>query len=139
MGEIALQRTADWRVRLRDYVLGKMGEPFRPGRHDCALFAAGAVEAMTGRDLAAEWRGKYRTLKRGESLLRERGFEDHEDVCRALLPEVAPAFAQVGDVAVIEIDGGVALGVVQGEVVYCLHPGGAAIVPRARMVRAYRV
>lgn len=136
---IEIERLPDWRERLYRYVMAVMNDPFRPGRHDCALFAAGAVEAMTGTDLAADWRGKYRSMAASRKLLAERGYDDHEAVCREMLPEVAPSFAQVGDIAVVEQDEGKALGIVQGEVIYCLHVGGSAIVPRERMVRAYRV
>ena len=33
--------------------------PFARGTNDCCMFAADAVLAMTGRDLAADWRGTY--------------------------------------------------------------------------------
>lgn len=110
--------------------------PFRPGHHDCALFAAGWVKLVTGRDLARGWRSTYRSLRRGQQLLEEAGFADHVALAAAHLPEIAPAFAQVGDLAVLETQ---AFGIVAGEMIYCLRPEGLGLVPREAMRRAFAV
>lgn len=110
--------------------------PFRPGRHDCALFAAGWVKLVTGRDLARGWRSTYRSLRRGQQLMQDAGFSDHVAFAAAHLPEIAPAFAQVGDLAVLETQ---AFGIVAGEMVYCLRPEGLGLVPRSAMRRAFNV
>ena len=110
--------------------------PFRPGHHDCALFAAGWVKLATGQDLARGWRSTYRSLRRGQQLLEEAGFADHIALAAAHLPEIPPAFAQVGDVAVLETQ---AFGIVTGEMIYCLKPQGLGLVPRSAMRRAFQV
>jgi len=110
--------------------------PFRPGRHDCALFAAGWVRIATGHDLARGWRSRYRSLRRGQQLLEEAGFADHVALAAAHLPEIAPAFAQVGDLAALDDS---ALGIVAGEMIYCLKPQGLGLVPRSTMRRAFQV
>ena len=110
--------------------------PFRPGRHDCALFAAGWVKIATGQDLARGWRSIYRSLKRGQRLLEEAGFADHVDFAASHLPEIAPAFAQVGDLAVLDDQ---AFGIVVGEMIYCLKPQGLGLVPRSAMRRTFSV
>ena len=110
--------------------------PFRPGRHDCALFAAGWVKVMTGQDFARGWRSTYRSLKRGQQLLAEAGFEDHVALAAAHLSEVAPAFAQVGDIAILDDQ---AFGIVAGEMIYCLRTEGLGLVPRSAMLRAFKV
>ena len=133
-----LYRHADWRGRLTTYLSQTAMRPFRPGRNDCALFVAGAIEAMTGEDLARGWRG-YRTLSEGRGTIADAGFEDHVALVADLLPEVAPAFAQVGDVAVLPGDEATALGVVQGENVFCLAPQGMVLVSRLEIQRAFRV
>jgi len=111
-------------------------QPFRPGRHDCALFAAGWVKLATGQDLARGWRSTYRSLKRGQQLLAEAGSEDHVALAAAHLPEVAPAFAKVGDLAVLDDQ---AFGIVAGEMIYCLRPEGLGLIPRGQMRRAFKV
>lgn len=133
-------RLHDWRPRLTEYVIAARARAFRPGAFDCALFAAGAIEAMTGIDPAASWRGGYRTLEDGEALLRSQGYTDHVDAVAALLEEVPPALARAGDMAVVETDEGAALGVVQGAGIYVVTPaGGLGVVDRLRAVRAFRV
>lgn len=104
------------------------------------MFTAGAVKAMTGVDLARGWRG-YRTLKEGERRLSDAGMGGLEGMVASRLPEVAPAFAQVGDVALMRVDGdtGVALGIVQGEGVYVVSPSGMAVISRMMIDRAFRV
>ena len=110
--------------------------PFRPGRNDCALFAAGWVKIATGQDFARGWRSTYRSLRRGQLLLEEAGFADHVDFAAAHLPEIAPAFAQVGDIAVLDDQ---AVGITAGEMIYCLKPQGLGLVPRSAMRRAFQV
>lgn len=133
-------RRADWRSRLAQYLAAVAHRPFRPGQHDCALFAAGAVEAMTGADLASAWRGSYRRLEDGLAALQAAGFEGLPALAAACFPEVAPALAQAGDLAVLPGDEtGAALGVVQGPAVYVLDPRGLAVVSRLHMKKAFRV
>lgn len=133
-------RRPDWRAQLGQYLAEVARRTFRPGAHDCALFAAGAVEAMTGFDAAAEWRGTYRTLAAGRRALQAAGFEDHLALVATFCPEVSPAMASVGDlVAVPADDGEVALGVVQGAAIYCLTPGGMALVSRLHVQKAFKV
>ena len=111
-------------------------QPFRPGRHDCALFAAGWVKIATGQDYARGWRSTYRSMKRGQQLLEEAGFADHVALAATHLPEIAPAFAQIGDLAVLDDQ---AFGIVAGEMIYCLTPKGLGLVPRGAMRRAFAV
>jgi len=133
-------RRADWRARLAQYVASVAARPFRPGAHDCALFVAGAVEAMTGADAARDWRGTYRTLAAGQAALQSAGFLDHVDFVAAICPPVAPSLAQVGDLAALPGDDGpAALGVIQGGGVYCLSPGGLVIVSRLYIEKAFSI
>lgn len=134
-----VRRFDDWEPRLVEYVVGQMQAPFLYGRLDCALFAAGAVLAMTGSDLADGYRG-YRSLKGGQKRLVKQGFADHVELAASLLEEVPPALAHRGDVVVIEGEAGPALGILQGEVVYCLSlANGVVLVPRLNVLRAFRV
>jgi putative hemolysin len=133
-------RRPDWRARLVDYLGRQAAAKFRPGTCDCGLFAAGAVEAMTGFDPAARWRGKYRTLAAGFALVQADGYADHAAVFANLYPDIAPALAQIGDIAVLPGDAGsTALGVVQGGGVYCRQPGGMAVVSRLEIKGAFSI
>lgn len=143
-------RKHDWRVALENYLLSVWREPFQWGRHDCALFAAGAVKAMTGEDPAADYRGRYTTLRGGLRLLKKNGFANHAELAEATFEEIRDpeghpwvAAAQVGDIAAIKVDddGLYALGIVQGSRIYVLRPGEAGIgtVDLLDAERAFRV
>jgi len=134
-----LTRLPDWQARLQAWLIEVGGKSFEPGRHDCALFAAGAVAAMTGEDPAAVFRGRYRTLRGGLRVLRRAGWRDHVAFAAAHLDEINPLMARPGDLAVVPADGGDALGVVQGEWVYVLGLQGMGMVPLTSATRAFRL
>lgn len=94
---------------------------------------------MTGSDPAAAFRGTYTTLEGGLKRLRKAGFEDHVASVRALFEEVAPAFAQVGDIALLADRDGQGLGIIAGETVACLGPRGLAHLPRGFVTAAWAV
>ena len=123
-----------WRNRLTDFLRDNHARPFVPGRWDCAIWAAGAVEAMTGEDLMRGFRG-YRTIPEGKRKLQAKGFEDHVAYVASLLPEVPPAFAQPGDVAVLAEQ---SLGIVQGANVYVFGVNGFGTLPFTVIDRAFR-
>ena len=117
-------RLPDWKQHLTLYLADVARRPFAPGVHDCALFAAGAVQAMTGVDMAAPFRGRYRTLAGGSRILKAAGFVDHIALAAARLAEFHTSRAAPGDLAVIPTPDGDALGLVQGEQVYVLSATG---------------
>lgn len=132
-------RYPDWRARLEAYFRQVGREPFAWGRHDCALFLAGAVEAMTGEDYAAPFRGRYKTPLGAQRVLRKEGFESLAAVASAHLKEIPPAAARVGDGALVRVEGIEALGVVQGPRVRVLTENYAGLVSRAFITRAFEV
>ena len=121
---------------LIEYAADAGQRPFRPGRHDCALFAAGWVKLASDLDPARGWRSTYRSLRRGQQLLATAGFADHVAFAAVHLSEFPPAFAQVGDLAVLDDQ---AFGIVAGEMIYCLRPEGLGLVPRGQMRRAFGI
>lgn len=122
--------------RLNAYLSACRAKAFRPGRHDCATFAAGWVKEATGKDHARGWRGKYASLKKGRAMLEEAGHADHVAFVAAHLEEIPPSFAQTGDLAVID---GWALGIVSAERVFVLSPDGLGHVSLMRAERAFKV
>lgn len=134
-----MTRLPDWRARLTEYLADARNEPFAPGRHDCALFAAGAVAAMTGADYAAPYRGRYSTLRGGLRVLRRDGFDGHVALAAHHLPECPVAFAGPGDLAAVPTPQGEALGVVQGAGIFVPSEAGLAVVPLTAASRAFKV
>lgn len=57
---MGLQRTPTWATcELHDFLMERAEEPFAWGKNDCCLFPADAILAMTGVDIAEDFRGKY--------------------------------------------------------------------------------
>jgi hypothetical protein len=135
-----LLRLPDAQSRLRRWIGSVAGRPMRPGEHDCCLFGAGAIEAQTGIDLAAPFRGRYTTFAGGRRILRKAGYADHVALIAAHLPEAHPSQAQVGDIVIVPGEGGPAVGVVQGAAAYVLTASGRlGLVPLLPVQRLFRV
>lgn len=95
-----MKRREDWPVRLGEFIESRRSMPFRYGENDCCLFAADAVKAMTGDDLAAAWRGKYRSAREALKFVRDAGGLP-KLVSTVLSETVAVALAQRGDVLLV--------------------------------------
>lgn len=135
-----LVRLPDWQVRLTRWLVSVSTRAMVPGQHDCCIFVAGAIEAQTGIDLAAPWRGRYSTFAGGRRILRKAGYEDHVALIAAHLAEAPVVLAQAGDIAVVPSDFGAAGGIVQGTGVYVLSPSGrVAVVPMAPVQRLFKL
>lgn len=135
-----MTRRADWRSRLTAYLVETGNRRFRPGQHDCVLWAAGAREAVTGDDPMRDWRGRYSTIEEGLQLALQHGCSEPWLQVVAGLDEVPPAYGQVGDLALLDgADGLPALGVVQGAGIYVLHPRGVGLVPLTEARRVWRL
>ncbi|WP_109464410.1 DUF6950 family protein [Albibacillus kandeliae] len=134
-----MKRLPDWKPRLMSYLVRAARRPFKEGEHDCALFLAGGVEAMTGEDYAAPYRGRYSTTLGGLRILKKDGFEDHVALAAHHLKEKPVAFAGVGDGAAVPTSDGPALGIVQGEGIYLLTPARIAIYPLLRAHKVFEV
>lgn len=133
-------RLSDWRTRLAAHIAAHARVPFRPGHHDCALFASGGREALTGVDVLAPVRGCYSTIEEGFELAVQHGYASPFDAVVDGLEEIPPAYAQVGDLALVDGDVGLpAMGIVQGELVCVLHPRGLAMLPLTDVRRAWRI
>lgn len=132
-----MTRAPGWRSRLSAYVAQVSRDPFAFGQNDCALFAAGAVLAMTGSDYAAPYRGRYTTLIGGLRHLRRAGFADHIALAAATFPTAKRG--SPGDLAVVETPDGPALGVVQGAGIYVLGPDAVHLVPLSHAATFFEV
>ena len=134
-----LTRLPDWQPRLHAWLRAINGRPIEPGRHDCCLFGAGAIEAQTGVDIAAPWRGRYTTMAGGRRVLRKSGHADHVALIVALLPEIHASAAREGDIALVETAGEAAVGLNQGTAIYVLTETGrlsfAELTPATRVFK----
>lgn len=132
-----IARVRDWPERLDAAMRAHADAPFTWGAHDCCMFAADCVLAVTGIDPAADLRGEYadaagavRTLERVGGL---------EALCDARLVERVPvAAAYVGDVGIANTGDRDALVVCGGTLWHGAAAQGTAIVPPGAVRLAWR-
>jgi hypothetical protein len=105
-----MYRKPDWDARLAAYLDPLRARPFAWGTHDCCIFTAGAVEAMTGVDPMPEFRGRYSTAIGSARALTRFGKGTLEATLDAKFEAVPEALAHRGDI--IMSDG--ALGICWG-------------------------
>lgn len=134
-----MKRRPDWNARLHAYVDAVKRLPFDWGEHNCATFAAGAIEAMTGENLANGYR--FKTERGALQAMKRAGFDNLADLAAAKLPEIHISQARLGDVAAIPTDSafGYVLGIVNGETILALRPDGMGLAPLFTATRAFRV
>jgi GTPase len=102
------------------------------------------VLALTGTDIAAEFRGKY-----DDEIGAYRVLKDHADgtlaataekvAAQFAMPEVPPLHAQRGDVGIIAVRDGPALAVCIGAEVCAAAPAGIEFFSIRNLERAWRV
>ncbi|HEX8419476.1 MAG TPA: hypothetical protein VF638_05625 [Sphingomonas sp.] len=132
-------RHPDWERSLHDYLAALSGASFEWGTLDCALFAAGAVLAMTGNDPAAAYRGHYMTARGSVRALRRWGAGTLEATIAGDFVEKPPAFAQRGDLVLVDGMVGVCIG---ADAVFIGEENGAPGLvrfPRAAWSRCWSV
>lgn len=106
-----IARLPDWEPRLAAYLEPLMaGARFEWGTLDCALFAADAVLAMTGHDIAAPFRGKYSTAAGSVRALKRYGAGELKSTFDTLLPPRPVGYVRRGDVVMSDGAVGVCMG-----------------------------
>lgn len=104
------ERIPDWDDRLYGWINACQRCPFSWGRMDCMMFAAGAVKAMTGADLARGHRGRYRSQASALRYLAQIGHVDVPAFLSSLLPQIPCALARRGDLVTFKGNAGVCIG-----------------------------
>lgn len=99
--------------------------PFAYGTMDCSMWAALWVQQQTGIDLAASWRGQYRTEAEYRRLLAAEG-NLVRVAARAMkrigAQQIPPAEAEPGDIGIIVTEKGPALAV-RGQLAWLAKTG----------------
>jgi hypothetical protein len=132
----------DWDSRFFQWLDESRGRPHRFSHWDCLMQVAGAIEAQTGRDLAEGHRGRYRTARGSAAYLRRLGFASPEALLDDILDPVPVAFAQRGDIVLVDLpDGEGAPGVVTGgDAEFIRHDSPEPLrLPRASWAKAWSV
>lgn len=134
-----MRRVPDWPSRLAAAIEAARGRPFCWGAHDCLLFAAGVVQAITGVDPAAEWRGRYDSRASAVHHLATRGGMEAVVTVSLGSPRAYTVLAQRGDVVMVQTPDGPALGICNGADAACAGPLGLTFAPMTRWLRAWQV
>lgn len=131
-----LQRRRDWPTHLHALVTARMRTPFAWGSHDCVLWVADCVMAITGLDLAAEHRGQYHTALGALRVVPEGGLAA---LVGQYLPTLDVRRAVTGDIVLVRLAGQDSLAVVNGGA--ALGPGadGLEAVDLRAAVAAWKV
>lgn len=116
----SLKRLPDWPERLSRYVEANANRVFRWGTFDCAQFANGAVEAMTGQAVARC--NCYTDSKEAREIM---GCSIPRFVSRIARQQgwrkIKPAAAMRGDVVIAKQSNRLTVAVAMGK--FCLSPG----------------
>lgn len=109
---IELERVADWQTALSEYLINvrAANDPFAYGSHDCCTFISGAVEAITGVDPMAEFRGQYDTELGSLRALKRIGKGDLPSTLSDKFPAKGRAALTRGDLVFFDGSAGVCFG-----------------------------
>lgn len=105
-----MNRLPDWEQRLHDVIAANLTRPHEYGQHDCLLWPAAVVEAITGEDLGTPHRGKYDSLAKAYRYLGKLGFDSPTAFLDSLFDEKPVGFAGRGDLVLVEIPEAIAPG-----------------------------
>lgn len=116
-------------------------KPFSWGELDCCLLAANWIEMNTQDDMAASFRGRYKTALGAKRLLAKNGFESVHAVAEAYLGQsIAPLQLQRGDIALVSPPRSeAALGIVAGHGVWVMTYDGMVIIPMRLVTKGWRL
>lgn len=113
-----LRRKQNWESLLDRFLIINRTRTFAYGDWDCCLFAADAIQVMTGVDIAERFRGQYRSARGAMQVVLEYcGRRSISAVAQKtaeafLMPEVKPLMAGRGDMVLIKRSRDYSLGIV---------------------------
>ena len=109
-----LQRLPNWPDLLAAEIAAARDRPFAWGSHDCALFVCDCVLAITGEDIAARFRGKYKTERGAKYQLKRRGYDSFKALAIDTFgdPLDSVRLAGRGDAVFVANENGIAAGIV---------------------------
>lgn len=145
---MALTRKQTWPNDLLQFVTDHRQDTFVWGTSDCCLLAADAVLAVTGTDIAVDFRGKYTDQSSAFELIKTltdgTTVADAAAYCAAkhgLLEWPSWRYAQRGDLVVIQDADQLIAGFVHhdGRLAVSIGEGGLKFLPLAQVTRAWRV
>ncbi|WP_434033725.1 DUF6950 family protein [Cupriavidus sp. a3] len=133
-----MQRLEDWPTRLAEFIEARRERAFSWGNSDCCLFVCDAIEAMTGTDPGARWRGLYSSEKGARRVLCDNGGVD--GIAALVLGQaMPPALAGRGDVVLIDTPHGQALALCLGGLIAAQGQAGIEFMEMKQAKAAWKV
>lgn len=133
-----MERLEDWPARLVEFIEARRERAFCWAESDCCLFVCDAIEAMTGADPGARWRGLYASERGARRVLRDNG--GVAGIATLVLgAAVPPALAGRGDVVLIDTPQGEALALSLGAAVAAQGHAGIEFLSMARAKQAWKI
>jgi hypothetical protein len=120
-------RRTDWVARLWREAEACARSPFKYGEHDCWLFAARCVDAMTGSRLVEISHDFYASRRAALRIIAEEGSMDL--VVSIALGDMCPGPGRRGDVCSIDLEEGLGVGVNFGAAILAPDDIGLASLP----------
>ena len=133
-----MSRPVNWPSRLAAFMQERRATAFDWQTNNCALFAADWIMRLTGRDPAADLRGRRWTQWSVAHWLREMGGLAALADAR-LGPRASVVSARRGDVVLTLIRHHPCLGICLGSRVAFISPGGLVLWPLTRGSAAWRI
>lgn len=133
-----MSRVPTWEPRLHALIAGAMHRPFSWGSHDCALWGADVVLALTGTDHGAAFRGTYDDAAGAAAALRTHGAGTITRTFDRHLERITPGLAQRGDLVMIGNGRAGSIGVCMGALGWFVSDEGLISKPRPEWSRAWR-
>lgn len=119
-------RLADWQLNFEKFIAKYRHSPFVWGKHDCCLFAANSVLAITGKDYAESLRDSYDSVESAVKVIKQ--FGGIESIASSLtgISPVSASYADVGDVLLVLQCGREMLAVCNGSTMFA--PGERGLI-----------
>jgi hypothetical protein len=146
---MSLPKPHNWREQhFHNFILENAHKPFEWGINDCCLFPANAIQAISGVDLADDFRGKYsdetsafaliKSLTGGSTVADAAAYCAHK---HELAGYQHPLMAKRGDLVVIKNGDALICGLVHlnGRHVITVSTNGLVRLPISNVVRAWRI
>jgi hypothetical protein len=125
-----IKRLPDWSKRFHDYIDEIKATPFNWETHNCAHICAGAVVAMTGKDLSVGYK-RAKSTRHFIEAMKKHKFNNLTELVASKLNKIHISKAKIGDIAAFKSDDafGISLGIVNGDHVLVFDEKGMGIRP----------
>ena len=135
-----VMRVVGWESKMAGAVNAALDTPFSWGKHDCVMFAADIVHAITGYDFAEPIRGGYDSEESAKRLIGD----NYGHGIRAYMgwmmgAEIPANEAGRGDVVAVNMLGELCLGICAGDKCVCVGVKGFFHISMRHAITAWKV